>query len=231
MLTGAVLTITLNMGNLIEEQLAVVLDVRFLTESAFVIRFERNEINFNAGQYVVLGTKDNPERREYSIYSPVSADYLEALVLMVDKKSFSFQLSELQIGEGLFVRGPFGSFKLEETSPVDKNIFIASGTGISPFHSMVLSYPELNYTILHGVRNLDEGYERTTYPEGRYIQCSSSEKGSEFYGRVTDYIRKNKPDLAAHYYLCGNSAMIDEVWNLLKAADVPFTNIHAEVYF
>ena len=219
------------MGNLIEEQLAVVLGVRFLTASAFVIRFARNEINFKAGQYVVLGTKDNQERKEYSIYSPVSADYLEVLVLTVEKGSFSFRLSELQIGEELYVRGPFGSFKLEETYPGVKNIFIASGTGISPFHSMVLSYPELNYTILHGVRNPDQGYERSTYPDGRYIQCTSSGKGSEFFGRVTDYIRKYKPDAAAHYYLCGNSAMVDEVWNLLKVAEVPFTNIHAEVYF
>lgn len=219
------------MDNLNEEQLAAVLAIRFLTESVFVIRFERKEINFKAGQYVVLGTQDNPERREYSIYSPVNMDYLEVLVQIVDKKSFSFRLSELKPGDQLFVRGPFGSFKLEETYLEDKNIFIASGTGISPFHSMVLSFPELNYTILHGVRNLIEGYERTTYPEGRYIQCVSADKGSEFYGRVTDYLRKNKPDSAAQYYLCGNSAMVDEVWNLLKIADVPFTRIHAEVYF
>lgn len=219
------------MDNLKEEKLAVVIDVRPLNESVFIIRFERNDINFTAGQYVVLGIQDNPERREYSIYSPVSADYLEVLVQLVDKGSFSFRLKELHPGDQLFVRGPFGSFKLEETYHDDKNIFIASGTGISPFHSMVLSYPELNYTILHGVRNLGEGYERTTYPEGRYIQCTSADQGSEYYGRVTDYLRKNKPDSEAHYYLCGNSAMIDEVWNLLKMADVPFTRIHAEVYF
>ena len=219
------------MDNLKEEQLAVVIDVRPLNESVFIIRFERNDINFNAGQYVVLGTQDNPERREYSIYSPVNTNYLEVLVQLVDKGSFSFRLRELQPGDHIFVRGPFGSFKLEETYHDDKNIFIATGTGISPFHSMVLSYPELNYTILHGVRNLGEGYERTTYPEGRYIQCTSGDKGSEYYGRVTDYLRKHKPDSDAHYYLCGNSAMINEVWNLLKNANVPITRIHAEVYF
>lgn len=219
------------MDNQKEEQLAIVLEVRFLTESVFVVRFERNDLNFKAGQYVKLGTQDYPERREYSIYSAVTAPYLEVLVQLVDETSFSFRLHELQPGDRLYVRGPFGSFCLEDTFREDKNIFIASGTGISPFHSMVLSFHELNYTILHGVRNLKEDYDRSVYHESRYIQCTSAEYGSEFHGRVTDYLRKHKPDSKAHYYLCGNSAMIDEVWNLLKIADVPITGIHAEIYF
>ena len=219
------------MNNLKEEKLAVVLDVRYLTESVFVIRFERNGLIFKAGQYVKLGTSDHEERREYSVYSPVSADYLEILVQLVDEASFSYRLSKLISGDKLFVRGPFGAFNLEETYQHDKIIFIASGTGISPFHSMVLSFPKLNYILLHGVRNLNEGYDRAIYHEARYIQCTSGEKGSEFYGRVTDYLQKYKPDSKAHYYLCGNSAMIDEVWNLLKLVDVPITNIHAEIYF
>jgi ferredoxin--NADP+ reductase len=219
------------MDNQKEEQLAVILEVRYLTESVFVIRFEKNEIDFKAGQYVKLGTQDHTERREYSIYSPEKAPYLEVLVQLVDEASFSYLLSKLQPGEKLFVNGPFGSFNLEDTFRDDKNIFIASGTGISPFHSMVLSYPELNYTLLHGVRDLNDGYERSDYQESRYIQCTSGEKGSEFNGRVTDYLRKYKPDSMAHYYLCGNSAMINEVWNLLKIADVPITRIHAEIYF
>jgi ferredoxin--NADP+ reductase len=219
------------MDKLKEEKLAVVLEVRNLTESVFVIRFERNGLNFKAGQYVKLGTPDHAERREYSVYSPVSADYLEILVQLVDEASFSYRLSKLQVGDKLFVRGPFGAFNLEDTWQEDKNIFIASGTGISPFHSMVLSFPELDYTLLHGVRNLNEGYDRSVYHEARYIQSTSGEHGSEFYGRVTDYLRKYKPDPKAHYYLCGNSAMIDEVWNLLKMADVPITSIHAEIYF
>lgn len=219
------------MNNLKEEKLAVVLEVRYLTESVFVIRFERNGLIFKAGQYVKLGTSDHEERREYSVYSPVSADYLEILVQLVDEASFSYRLSQLISGDKLFVRGPFGGFNLEDTYQHDKNIFIASGTGISPFHSMVLSYPELNYTLLHGVRNLNEGYDRAIYHEARYIQCTSGEKGSEFYGRVTDYLQKYKPDSKAHYYLCGNSAMIDEVWNLLKLAEVPNTSIHTEIYF
>jgi ferredoxin--NADP+ reductase len=226
-----ILTTTQHMNNHKKEYLATVLEVRSLSESAFIIRFEKKEMNFKAGQYVKLGTQDHPERREYSIYSPVTAPYLEVLVQLVDEASFSFYLSELRPGDHLFVKGPFGSFNLEDTSARDKNIFIASGTGISPFHCMVLTNPELNYTLLHGVRNLEEGYERMSYQEGRYIQCTSAENGSEFYGRVTDYLQKYKPDATAHYYLCGNSAMINEVWNLLKLADVPVDSIHAEIYF
>ena len=219
------------MNKLNEEKLAVILELRYLTESVFVIRFERNGLVFKAGQYIKIGTPDHDERREYSVYSPESAAYLEVLVQLVDEASFSFRLSKLRSGDKLFVRGPFGAFNLEDTWKEDKNIFIASGTGISPFHSMVLTFTELDYTLLHGVRNLNEGYERAVYPEARYIQCTSGEQGSEFYGRVTDYLSRYKPQSKAHYYLCGNSAMINEVWNLLKIADVPITSIHAEIYF
>jgi ferredoxin--NADP+ reductase len=219
------------MDNQKEEMLAVIQEVCYLTDSVFVIRFDRHDLKFSAGQYVKLGTQDHVERREYSIYSPVKAAYLEVLVQLVDEASFSFRLSKLQQGDKLFVKGPYGNFKLEDTYTNDKNIFIASGTGISPFHSMVLSDPKLDYTILHGVRYLIDGYERSVYHESRYIQCTSGESGSEFHGRVTDYLRKYKPGSNAHYYLCGNSAMIDEVWNLLKLAGVPNTSIHAEIYF
>jgi ferredoxin--NADP+ reductase/benzoate/toluate 1,2-dioxygenase reductase subunit len=219
------------MDNQKEEKLAIVLDVRYLTDSVFVIRFERQELEFKAGQYVKLGTLDHKERREYSIYSPVKAAYLEVLVQLVDEASFSYRLSKLRPGDKLLVNGPFGNFNLEDTYQNDKNFFVASGTGISPFHSMVLSDSLLDYTILHGVRYLNEGYERSVYYESRYIQCTSGERGSEFHGRVTDYLRKYQPDTTAHYYLCGNSAMIDEVWNILIFAGVPITSIHAEIYF
>ncbi|MDP4291845.1 MAG: FAD-binding oxidoreductase [Bacteroidota bacterium] len=219
------------MENLKEEKLATVLGVRTLTASAFVLRFERSELAFQAGQYVKLGIPDQPERREYSIYSPVTASYLEILVQLVDTASFSFRLKQLRSGDHLWVSGPYGSFNLEDNYANDENIFIASGTGISPFHCMVLSYPRLHYTLLHGVRNLNEGYDRTIYRNGQYIQCTTSESGSEFYGRVTDYLRKHKPDSKAHYYLCGNRAMINEVRDLLMAADVPAINMHVEIYF
>jgi ferredoxin--NADP+ reductase/benzoate/toluate 1,2-dioxygenase reductase subunit len=214
-----------------EEKLAIVLDVRYLTDSVFVIRFDKEGLAFKAGQYVKLGTLEHKERREYSIYSPVKAAYIEVLVQLVDEASFSYRLSKLLPGDKLLVTGPYGNFTLEDTYQNDKNIFVAAGTGISPFHSMVLSDLLLDYTILHGVRYLKEGYERSVYHESRYIQCTSGEQGSEFHGRVTDYLRKYEPDATAHYYLCGNSAMIDEVFNILKSAGVSINNIHAEIYF
>ena len=213
------------------EQVSKVLEIRSLTHSAFVLRFEKNDITFKAGQYLILGTKNNPERREYSIYSPEDADYLEVLVKLVELGSVSRRLFDLKAGDPLYIQGPLGFFNLDSSEDNAKHVFIASGSGISPFHSMALSYPDINYTLLHGVRKLKEGYERNHFAKGRYIQCTSGEKGSEFYGRVTDYLKKYRPDPSAHYYLCGNSGMIDEVWNILEDNDVSLKNIHAEVYF
>ncbi|NJM14595.1 MAG: hypothetical protein HC896_03735 [Bacteroidales bacterium] len=42
-------------------------------------------------------------------------------------------------------------------------MFLATGTGISPFHSIVNSLPGLNYKLLHGVRYINEGYDKADY--------------------------------------------------------------------
>jgi ferredoxin-NADP reductase len=49
--------------------------IRHLTESAFVIRFERNHIQFQTGQFILLGLKGAVEQREYTIYSGENDDF------------------------------------------------------------------------------------------------------------------------------------------------------------
>jgi ferredoxin--NADP+ reductase/benzoate/toluate 1,2-dioxygenase reductase subunit len=211
---------------------SLVLSIRNLTESTYILRFERNGLEFQAGQYVVLGTQGSKQKREYSIYSSVTVPYIEVLIKEVEDGFISKKLKNISPGETIEVEGPFGYFVIDEKRiPERKYLFVASGTGISPFHSMVRSNPHLNYTLLHGVRHLNEGYDRHIYEKGRYIQCTSKEKGSEFYGRVTDYLRKNPVDLNLHCYLCGNSAMVDEVYTILQEQGIPANRLHAEIYF
>jgi NAD(P)H-flavin reductase len=64
---------------------AKILQVRNLTPSTYVLRFEKNEMNFKAGQYITLGLPDDYESREYSIYSPADKDYLQVLIKEVEE--------------------------------------------------------------------------------------------------------------------------------------------------
>lgn len=212
--------------------LSEIINIRFLTESTYVVRFQRQRIEFQAGQYIVINPQGNKQKREYSIYSPVNAPYLEVLVKEVDEGFLSKRLKNSKPGDVLEIEGPFGYFILDETKVKErKYLFIASGTGISPFHSMILSNPGLNFKLLHGVRLGAEGYDRQDYPAGSYIQCTSKDEQGDFHGRVTEYMLHNPVDEDTWVYLCGNSVMIDDAYTILEQQNIPSHHLHTEVYF
>ncbi|HEX2969811.1 MAG TPA: hypothetical protein VHO46_11990, partial [Bacteroidales bacterium] len=110
-------------------------------------------------------------------------------------------------------------------------VFVATGTGISPFHSIVRSYPGIKFTLYHGVCFAAEAYERDEYDASRYFLCTSKEKSENGIGRVTKYLGKAQIRTDALYLLCGNSNMIYDVFHILKDKGVPAENIFSEIYF
>jgi ferredoxin/flavodoxin---NADP+ reductase len=207
-------------------------EVRNLTESTYVVSIERNGMQFRPGQNLNLGLAGDTEKRDYSIYSSVHDEFLEILVKEVEDGLVSKKLKRLQSGDLLEVDGPFGFFTIkEENLKTRKFLFIASGTGIAPFHSITRSHPEIDFTLLHGVRHSEEAYEKAHYTSERYISCISQDNRGNFRGRVTDFIRQHPVDKETLCYLCGNVNMIYDVFDILKEQAVPSENLHAEVYF
>ena len=207
-------------------------DVRHLTDSTYVISLDRSGINFIPGQYMILGLIDSNEMREYSIYSGVHDDNLEFIIKEVNDGDVSRQLKRIQPGDFVAIDGPFGFFSVEkEYIKKRKHLFIASGTGISPFHSFVRSYSKLDYKILHGIKYTDEAYNREHFEKNRYISCVTRDKNGDFYGRVTDYLKLNPVDKETLCYLCGNSNMIYDTFDILRNQGVPSGNVFMEVYF
>jgi ferredoxin--NADP+ reductase len=216
----------------ISDTLYKIHQVKHLTESTYILRFDKNGMAFTPGQHLVLGIPGDNQLREYSIYSPNTANYLEVLIKEVDSGTVSKRLKELQPGNIVQVDGPFGFFSLDEKKlATTKLLFVATGTGIAPFHSIVNSYPNLNYKILHGVRHGNEQYEANQYPKDRYISCVSREDSGNFHGRVTDYLLKNSIDSDTLVYLCGNYEMIHAVYDVLTTKGLSPDNIRTEVYF
>jgi ferredoxin--NADP+ reductase/benzoate/toluate 1,2-dioxygenase reductase subunit len=206
--------------------------IRHLSGSAYVLRFDRNQRKFSAGQHVILGIKNENNAREYSVYSGEKDNYFEVLIKEVLEGDVSKRLKKLKPGSELQMDGPMGFFTIEPQDITTKKfIFIATGTGIAPFRSCVRSYPEIDYKILHGVRHGDEAYDRTEYDANRYTLCTTGDQSGNYNGRVTEYLTENPIDTEAHYYLCGNVKMIHEAFDLLSSKGVPDDNLHAEVYF
>jgi ferredoxin/flavodoxin---NADP+ reductase len=75
------------------------------------------------------------------------------LVREIEGGKVSGRLKKLKPGTEIEVEGPFGFFKFDpEKFASQKFLFVATGTGISPFHSFVRTFPELDYQLVHGVR-------------------------------------------------------------------------------
>lgn len=208
-----------------------VLGVRDLTDSTYVLRIERNGLEFIPGQCVNIGLVDDAVNREYSTYSGRNDKYMEFLIKEIEGGVVSPALRKLKRGDKISLDGAYGLFIIPKPEAKQKYLFVGSGTGIAPFHSFVKSYPGLNYTILHGIRTADEQYDKKDYDPKRYIACVSREKGGDFYGKVTDYLKKNPVDPKTICYLCGNSEMINEVYDILRGQGVGGTNIITEVFF
>lgn len=207
-----------------------VLRIEHLTDETFILTIKNPGISFQPGQYMILSLPEDKESREYSIYNKPNQTELQFLIREVKDGYLSKALKKLKVGSSVEVEGPFGFFTIPETdSENQKYVFIATGTGISPFHSMIVSRPGLNHTLIHGVRYQDERYDYADYKN--YQACISTIPSSGFKGRVTDFIKTVQLPTDANYYLSGNSAMINEVTDYLLNKEVLFNKINTEIYF
>lgn len=217
---------------MIESPVHRVHHVRHLSESAFVLRFDRHGLFFEPGQYVNLGLRGSLAVREYSIYSGAGDDFLEVLVREIPGGLVSPALKRCRQGDELSVRGPYGMFVTNpQQRSAAKYLFVGSGTGISPFHCLVRSYPQIDYLLLHGVRTEQERFEAAAFDPSRYLCCTSRSGRGNYRGRVTSWLLEHGVDPGWLCCLCGNSDMIYEAYGILRAAGVPRDHLWAEIYF
>lgn len=229
---------------------------------------------FEAGQYVALGlpgsaprpasfpaeeTMPDPAKlikRAYSVGSPPSnRDYLEFYIAIVPEGILTSRLAMLNEGDRLFC-GPkvTGHFTLKPIPPTAHLIFVATGTGLAPFTSMMgleeTWSPGRKITLLHGVRQVEDlGYrvelERLAAErEGAFTYVPfvsrSTPPPSGRSGHVTRFFEEPPHPYSPethHVLLCGNPAMIDSIEQVLLAQG--FTvhskkqagNLHFEKYW
>lgn len=210
----------------------VVKEVEDLTVASYILRFSRNNMQFKPGQHLVVGLPGSKDAREYSIYSGMNDDYLEVLIREVDDGIVSKKLRKLKTGDKLEINGPYGFFMYNSQPPEFKKLlFIASGTGIAPFHSFAKSHPGADYKIIHGIRNIEENYGYRSYKPGSYFSCTSKDDRGNFKGRLTEYLKTADIETDRLVYLCGNSDMILESIDILNARGFSESRIFTEVYF
>ena len=92
-------------------------------------------VGFAAGQYISVRYQDTT--RVYSIASSPTRTELEFCVGRVPGGQMTSDLAvELEAGDTVTLRGPYGDLLLAPPSPRDV-VFLATGTGVAPFKSMI----------------------------------------------------------------------------------------------
>ena len=210
-----------------------VLEVKFISETVFILTIERNGMEFIPGQYVVLG--DSRFGREYSIFSPVTDRTLKFLIRVESDSVCPLYLSKLQPGNTLEVSMPYGDFILPKEPEKYDYVMIATGTGIAPIHCIAKSYPDIYFKIIHGLSyNKDIPADVLEFVSTN-TRCISREKvDSYFSGRVTNYMEVYsffKDQASTRFYLCGNSGMILDMTKLLESRGTKKDNITTEAFF
>ena len=209
-------------------------NVRWFSDGIFEIEMGRDGLMFTPGDCVALFASDGTTSRPYSIASGTEQDSVRFIIRRMDEGAVSTYLSERSPGDVVKVSPPFGWFRPGPKDDGAPFVFVATGTGISPFLAYFRSQDEHPpVQCLYGVRQLADAAEADWLQSQCDVRISvSREKANgHHFGRVTDLLYGLPVEKGTHYYLCGLDAMIDDVTNWLESRDVPITCIHRECFF
>lgn len=180
--------------------------------------------------------------RAYSIVSPPDGNRFALCANLVQDGYLSPFLFSLSAGGEIDFKGPYGAFVLRR--PASNSIFVATGTGIAPFRSMLLTHlsanPDRRFTLIFGVRHEhgllyhDElNALAETHPNFDY-QPTLTRPPDHWTGRVG---RVQQPTIEAlgdrrdvDVYICGLREMVDDVRLKLKELGLDRKRIVYEKY-
>jgi ferredoxin/flavodoxin---NADP+ reductase len=209
---------------------------------------------FQAGQYATLGLMGGEGKlvqRPMSISSS-SEDLTEYefFIRLVQGGAFTPLLWQIGVGDPINIKGPKGKFLLQDDGRTC--LFVASGTGLAPFISMLETLRDRGQTrdivLLHGVSYAYDLAWRTELmeldAEGvfplRYVATVSRPKESPDWdgstGRVETIVGAQLDGLGltpenTTIYLCGNPEMITAVDDIGTARGFPVEQVRKELYW
>ena len=213
----------------------------------FELLFEPGKrMRFLPGQFisVVLPRDGKVIRRAYSVASPPEAgDRLNLVIKLVQGGVVTPWFWTLKSGDRFKIHGPFGKFVLPERIDF-KPLFVATGTGIAPFRSMIHSLLAGGFkgkiSLLFGARfetmipYHEEFLELSRrHPNFTYLPTVSRPgpgwKGAS--GYVQTQVGKLLSDPSAvRVYICGLSEMIRPVQEVCLKAGMPKAHVSYEKY-
>lgn len=229
---------------------------KMLTPSVLQLTFERMDgcpLVFLPGQFITFllpHANGQYVRRSYSLSnSPQASATFDVTIAPVAGGFATNILFQLNLGDELLATGPAGRLVLHETETPTQYLFVATGTGIAPYRSMLPTLAQrleahqtMKATILLGVRHTEDILYAADF-------LSFAEKYNRFCFRAylsrepaptlpyqhmgyvqTAFCTLNLNPTTDLVYLCGNPQMIDTSITQLKAMGFGSTALRLEKY-
>lgn len=182
---------------------------------------------FLAGQYLSVSVQIDGVRtsRPYSISSSAAQTAYYDITVGRVKDGFvsNYLLDEVKVGDTLITSGPLGNFYYNPLYHSKKLVFIAGGTGVTPFMSMIRTFTDqglddLDILLIYGCRSvkdalfLSELKHRAEVHSNFRFELVLSHPDSGDQGRTgfidANVIKELVDDIqGATFYMCGPSAM------------------------
>ena len=225
------------------------------------VRDDGQPLDFVPGQFIQVHfsyADGTATKRSYSLatihdHAMGPGEAVEIAVSYVPGGAATALFEGLPDGGHVEASGPFGRFCL---MPGDRNaryLLIATGTGVTPYRSMLPQLEALmaergvEVVLLQGARTPTEllyGDDfrafADAHPGFRYIPCFSRDLPADGsaqahadvrHGYVQNALAELAPAASGDIaYLCGNPDMVDACFEALKAAGLPIPQIRREKY-
>jgi CDP-4-dehydro-6-deoxyglucose reductase len=205
---------------------------------------EVEDLPFQAGQFITFSeaVKGKQIMRPYSIASaPVLGNRFELVLNRVPDGLLSPRLFDLNPGDTMEISAPMGFFTLR--NPGREAVFVATGTGIAPFRSMLhahLADQPQPLTLIFGTRYEHGLTYRAEFEEMEKLHSNFrfvpvvSRPGAGWTGR-SGHVQQHMVEVIGSrrdidVYLCGLKLMVDDARSILKGLGFDRKQIIVEKY-
>ena len=219
---------------------AKVLQIREENKNVYTLRLKISKKwkGFVAGQFIEIFVEKNGAKysRFFSLSSSpylfVSKEIVEITIQKQDSGRITPWLGEnLKVGDFINVSSARGDFSIEKDKPL---LFIAAGSGITPFKSMLDGYSGKNHIhLMYYAKKSDHLFvDELQELEKSNNLISVSIINSSTEGRISKaHLHSMCSDFSSRLiYVCGPTAMIESTTKLLNANKISIENIKYEYF-
>ena len=207
------------------ENVIKILKTEYITHDVKCLKLEKpKEYSFTPGQSTYLSI-NKPEwenkKRPFSFTGLNTLDYLEFTIkIYPEHQGVTRQIEKLQIGEELKISDPFGTISYK-----GKGVFIAAGSGITPFMAILrqlYNEKKIKGNLLIDINKTSEdviyGNELHKILGIQFFSFLTRENTIGFNEKkiTEDNLKEIIRNFSQFFYLCGPEKFVFEIGNLLK---------------